>query len=235
MGIVRIEKRNLVDEVYSQMCGQIQSGQWREGEKLASENQLCELFNVSRVVVREALQRLRTQGMIVTRRGMGSFVSNPKNFLSEFQAPAADASLKITEEDFTSFIEFRNCIELRAIELSVTRATTEDYAAILGALQRMKKSIGDLDAYSQADLEFHIAIVNSAHNVFFTQTMKSCQNMVLFCFKEMNRLHDSQNWGVETHRDIAESIIAKDAKNAIKIIKKNNDYNLARLAVFFRK
>jgi len=235
MDIIPIEKKNLVDEVYSQMSEEIYSGQWHEGDKLASENQLCELFNVSRVVIREALQRLRTQGLIVTRRGMGSYVSNPKNFPSGYQAPAANATLQISEEDFTSFLEFRSCFEFRAIELSITNATADDYAEIGSALQRMKKSVGDLNSYSQADLDFHAAIIKSAHNVFFTQAVKSCQNMILFCFKEMNRLHDSQNWGIETHRNIAEYLVAKDAKNAIKVIKKNDEYNLARLAVFFKQ
>ena len=64
MSIFPIQKTNLVDAVYHQICEQIKSGQWKEGEKIASEHKLCELCNVSRVVVREALQRLRSQGIV---------------------------------------------------------------------------------------------------------------------------------------------------------------------------
>jgi len=235
VAIVRIEKKNLVDEVYGQMCEQIASGKWKEGEKIASEHRLCELFNVSRVVIREALQRLRMQGLVVTRRGMGSFISNPNNFLTDQVAPvAATPPLRITEKDYLSFIEFRSCIEFKAIELSTTRATAEDYANIQGALLRMKRSIGDLDAFTQADLAFHTAIVESAHNIFFTQTMKSCREMILFCLHEMNNLNDTQNWGIEIHRDLADYIIARDIKSALKALKNNNDYNLARLERFFK-
>lgn len=236
MSIVKIQKTNLVDEVYRQMCDQIQSGQWKEGEKIASEHKLCELFNVSRVVIREALQRLRTQGLIVTRHGMGSFVSNPRNFILDHAnaVPANDSMLQISENDFLDFLDFRNCIEFRAIELSVTRATAEDYARISSALQQMKNAVGDLEAYSIADLAFHTAIIDSAHNIFFSQTIKNCQSMILFCFREMNRLNDSQTWGIELHRELAEYIIARDAKTSIRIIKKNNDYNFARLSSFFQ-
>lgn len=234
MAIVKIQKTSLVDEVYRQMCEQIRSGQWKEGEKIASENRLCELFDVSRVVIREALQRLRMQGLIVTRHGMGSFVSNPRNFALGTQIETSDSKLHISESEFLDFIDFRNCIEFQAINLSVTHATEEDHAQINSAFQKMESSVGDLEAYSIADLTFHMAIIDSAHNIFFSKAFRGCQDMILCCFREMNKLNDSQNWGVELHREIADHIIARDAKGAIRSIKKNNDYNFARLGTFFQ-
>lgn len=62
MGIVKVEKINLVDEVYKQIRQQITSGNWKEGEKIASENQLTESFAVSRVVIREQSKELRRAG-----------------------------------------------------------------------------------------------------------------------------------------------------------------------------
>lgn len=235
MSIVRIQKTNLVDEVYRQMCEQIQSGQWKEGEKIASEHKLCELFNVSRVVVREALQRLRMNGLIVTRHGMGSFVSNPKNFIFDVSSTMDSPKLSMAETDFMDFLDFRNCIEFRAIELSATRATQEDYDRINGTLEQMKAALNDLDAYSLADLAFHTAIIESAHNTFFNHTVKSCQNMILFCLREMNRLNDSQDWGLELHKNLAECILARDVKTAIRFLKKNNAYNFARLGPLFQE
>lgn len=234
MSIIRIQKTNLVDEVYRQIREQIQSGQWKEGEKIASEHKFCELFDVSRVVVREALQRLRVDGLIVTRHGMGSFVSNPKNFIFDTSAPLNSVKLSIAESDFLDFLDFRNCIEFRAIELSVTRASQEDYDRISDAVTQMKEAVDDLEAYSLADLAFHTAIIESAHNMFFTQTVKSCQNMILFCLREMNRLNDSQSWGVELHKNLAECIVARNATAAIRFLKKNNDYNFVRLSSLFR-
>lgn len=62
MGIVKVEKINLVDEVYKQIRQQITFGNWKEGEKIASENQLTESFAVSRVVIREQSKELRRAG-----------------------------------------------------------------------------------------------------------------------------------------------------------------------------
>lgn len=56
----------------------IARGDWRVGSQLPSESELCELFNVSRTVVRQALQALMFEGLIVRRKGRGSFVAEPK-------------------------------------------------------------------------------------------------------------------------------------------------------------
>lgn len=234
VSIFPIQKTNLVDAVYHQICEQIKSGQWKEGEKIASEHKLCELCNVSRVVVREALQRLRSQGLIVTRHGMGSFVANPKNFIIDNRTEEKDIKLHISESEYLDFINFRNCLEFSAINLSATHSTTEDYDKIRSSLEQMKASVGDIETYSTADLAFHMAIVDSAHNIFFSQAFKSCQNLIFFFFHEMNKLNDSQTWGIELHSELAEYVIARDVKSAIKTIKKNNDYNFARLSKFFK-
>lgn len=57
---------------------QIKSGDWRVGDRLPSEATLCEIFNVSRPVIRQALHELLTEGLIVRRKGQGSFVATPK-------------------------------------------------------------------------------------------------------------------------------------------------------------
>ena len=103
-GIRRIEKGpKLVDSVIEQMRRMIDESVWKEGDKIASENQLAADFNVSRIVVREALQNLRAMNLIVTRQGLGSFVCNPNNFANNFEEIN---KLEISEDDFQSLSEF---------------------------------------------------------------------------------------------------------------------------------
>ena len=91
MEVVKIEKVNLVEAVYQQLREMILSGKVSEGTKLESENKLAESFSVSRVVIREALQKLRGEKLIVTRQGVGTYVANPSNF-----APTTQ-SIELTE------------------------------------------------------------------------------------------------------------------------------------------
>jgi GntR family transcriptional regulator len=57
---------------------QIASGRFRVGDSLPSEGELCRMFDVSRIVVRQALEVLEDDGEIVRMQGKGTFVAEPK-------------------------------------------------------------------------------------------------------------------------------------------------------------
>ena len=56
----------------------IHSGQLGTGDALPPESELCEFFDVSRSTVRQALSGLEKEGLVYRRRGLGTFVANPK-------------------------------------------------------------------------------------------------------------------------------------------------------------
>ena len=233
---MKIEKKNLVDEVYKQIRSIILSGKWKEGDRIASESSLCSEFDVSRVVVREALQRLRAEHLIVTYQGVGSFVSNPQNFIPDITGDMADNDDKIqlSEQDFKNMIEFRRCLEYSAIKLAAERATEEDFERMQHTLNQMKRGVGDVDAYTEADYEFHYAIMLATHNPMFCTAMNSCRESMIRCFREMNKLPDCHEWGIQMHTVIRDYLIKKDAKGAVASLEKHNDYNHARLSAFFK-
>ena len=236
MEIVRIEKQNCVEVVYHQLRELIVSNQWHEGEKLQSEKKLGELFGVSRVVIREALQRLRSENMIVTRQGTGSFVANPRNY----EKPVAAAEwmsggIALTDKQYRDFVEFRCCIEFRAIELAVKCTKEEDLEKVGEALAVMESHLNERDAFSEADFAFHKAVVDCAKNEFFSLAMESVRGIMIQTFREMNKLNDSANWGLEIHRAVYEKLRERDARGAIAILINNNEYNTVRFSQFLEK
>nr|WP_278850753.1 winged helix-turn-helix domain-containing protein [Enterocloster clostridioformis] len=66
MNLKAVKKVNIGDQVYNQMKDQIMSGVWVPGEKIPSENQLMEVFGVSRGTVRQAIQKLSAVGLLET-------------------------------------------------------------------------------------------------------------------------------------------------------------------------
>ncbi len=70
----RVKTESLRSQVYVQLKSKLMEGVWKIGEKMPSENELCESFGVSRVTVRAALQQLGILGLVETKHGGGTFV-----------------------------------------------------------------------------------------------------------------------------------------------------------------
>ena len=78
MAIQKVVKSSVSQQVFDQLRQQILSGSWKPGDKLPSENELAAQFGVSRVTVRNALQKLSGLGLLETRFGEGSFIRGPE-------------------------------------------------------------------------------------------------------------------------------------------------------------
>jgi DNA-binding FadR family transcriptional regulator len=72
------KKERLGDRIYGQILQQIASGALRPGDRLPSENQICQTLNVSRPVVRQALMRLQADGLVITRKGLARWCRTPR-------------------------------------------------------------------------------------------------------------------------------------------------------------
>lgn len=228
MDIVRIEKVNLVDAVYTQLRELLVSGRWPEGTKIPSENELCRDFSVSRVVVREALQKLRGEKLIVSRQGVGSYAANPSNF-----APV-DQPIDLSEQVYRDFLDFRDAVEISAIKLSKNTATPEDYRKMEECVTAMEKASENKDAYNLADYNFHLAVVSASHNDFLIRSMMANQNAIVGIFTAMNGVPGAKDFGISSHRQIVENLKAKKIKEVIDSLSEMSKYNLTRLHRFFR-
>ena len=71
-----IKKTRIHEEVVIQIHELIKDGKLKAGDQLPSERELAETFKVSRTSVREALRALETQGLIISRTGMGNFIAD---------------------------------------------------------------------------------------------------------------------------------------------------------------
>jgi DNA-binding FadR family transcriptional regulator len=229
VNIIKVEKVNLVDEVYRQILQQILSGNWKEGEKIASENQLTQSFAVSRVVIREALQRLRSEKYIITKQGIGSFVTNPNNY------GEPDVHIDLSEGMYEQMIQFRRAIEYPSVELASVNATEEDFERLRSCLSKMKETADDLESFSTADFDFHYSVVLCSHNELFEKAMLANKKLIIQILKEMNRVPKSQSFAVDSHQQITEAICTRNVSQALKQYEKNNNYNMVRLTEFYEK
>ncbi|MBU5440690.1 FadR/GntR family transcriptional regulator [Paenibacillus sp. MSJ-34] len=213
-----IEKKNIVDDVYEQMKEKIVNGVWQAGDKIPSENELCSMFNVSRVSVRSAVQKLRDMGLISTRHGKGSFVSNTAgSYDLKMMAPI----MNMSEKEFVDIMEFRELIETKCIELAVERADEQDILAIEKALNEMKANQNDYAKYSVADYQFHMAIVHATKNELFVQIMKSMKRVYYYHLEELNRVLGELEVSLKGHTQQYQAIKNRDTELVKRLVRES--------------
>lgn len=222
--IEKIKRQSLSEEVYGRLKQSILK-EYKEGSLIPSENKLCVAFNVSRVVLRKALKRLREERFIVTRHGKGSFVANPVNFMDYKKE-------EITKLDYNSFkeiMEFRSLIECSAVSQAVLNATEDDIKELKLAVSKMLDCAGDVDEFNRADYEFHLCVLKCSHNQTYIKAMEGVKADVMACLDAMNKVNGSRDWALDLHPKIADCIEKKDGKGAIDLLKNSGEYNMARM------
>jgi GntR family transcriptional regulator, transcriptional repressor for pyruvate dehydrogenase complex len=226
MSIKTIEKQNIVDEVYEQMKASIVSGSWKPGDKIPSENELCQMFNVSRVSVRSAIQKLRAIGIITTLHGRGSFVAQSIN---DSMIDNFIPMMNLSEKEFLDMMEFRETIEFKCIDLAVQRADEEDFQKIEKALNKMIANKNDYKKYSAADFEFHLAIAKASKNDVLFMVMKNTKDVFYHYLEELNRVLGVNEDSLEGHIEQFQALRNRDSETVKAKIKQGMDENILKI------
>ncbi|MWJ29101.1 FadR family transcriptional regulator [Halomonas sediminis] len=205
--------QKLGDRVYGDIIDHIIKGEYREGQRLPSEEKLAQMHGVSRPIVREALARLREDGLIRSHRGAGSFVSlRPDRAMLDF-APLESLA------DIQRCLEFRIAVETKAARLAALNATAEDRAAISTAFALLEQRIRENALGVDADYGFHLAIAHATHNRFFADTLVSLEAPIIYG-QRLARGLGQRRPGFhlpevqQEHRRIHDSILTGDAERA---------------------
>ena len=152
-----MSKRNLSQQTAERLYNSIVAeGTLRPGDKLPNEVELSQQLGVSRATLREAIRELAARGVLEVRRGRGTFVSEE----------VADI------EDFGfSGLERRSIFEPKAARLACQRATEEELRDILERGEAVERCIRAGQDRTEADRDFHAAIVRAAHNEFMVRLL----------------------------------------------------------------
>jgi DNA-binding FadR family transcriptional regulator len=209
----RRQGEKLSDLVYGDIIDRIIQGEYHEGQRLPSEESLAQRHGVSRPIVREALARLREDGLLRSHRGAGSFVClRPNRAMLDF-APLESLA------DIQRCFEFRIAVEAEAAKLAALNATDEDRADISAAFGLLEQRIRENALGVDADFGFHLAIAHGTHNRFFADTLVSLQPSITYgqCLarglgqrRPSFHLPEVQ----QEHRRLLDSIIAGEASRA---------------------
>ena len=208
----------------------IVSGRLIVDERLPSEAELADQFDVSRPTVREALKRLAAQSLIRTQRGAtgGAFV-NRLSFEDAYsqQITTSTLLLSMNAVSFDTACEARYALERACAPLSADRRSPDHLATMRAEIHRQSQPGLTDEAFCASDVAFHRALVDGAGNPVISyqlagavEAMQPLMNMITFTARDRAAI-------VDLHTAIADAIEARDAAAA--------DIQLVALEAYTRK
>jgi GntR family transcriptional repressor for pyruvate dehydrogenase complex len=224
------------DRISSAIVRQIEElilqGVLRPGDRLPAERELAETLQVSRPTLREALHELEERGLVVARPGGGTFVAE---VLGSAFAPALIELFATHDTALFDYLDFRRDLEGLAAERAAVNATEADLATIASVFDRMETAAAkrNPDEAAALDAEFHMAVVEAAHNVVMLHMMRSLYELLVQgVFYNRNIVYGvrrGRDMLLEQHRAIRDAVHAGDPKLARKVVEEHIDYVAAAL------
>ncbi len=159
---------NLTCGLVKRLASEIESGKLAPGSRLPTEQALINATGVSRTVVREAISALRADGLVITRQGVGAFVS-PDARNRPFRINLDELQ---TINDVLKVFELRISIEAEAAGFAAERRTKRHLASMKRCLSLIDRQIELGETAADADYAFHKAIFLAADNSYFVQFLE---------------------------------------------------------------
>lgn len=208
-GLQKIVHQNITQQVIGYMKENIESGNWKVGEKIPSEHELTALLGVSRSSIRQAVSHFAGIGVLESVHGKGTY-------LVDDEVEEQSNKNKITAEDCRNVekvLEFRRIIESEACFLAARNSTPKLVEKLKKYLETMVRSREDTEKFVSADISFHQAICHASGNPLLEKSM----NRIFQENKKsqiLTRKTFGYNDGIHYHRLILKAIEEKNAEEA---------------------
>ena len=210
---------SLPDRIYARVVEAILRGDFAPHNKLPTEGALSAQFGVSRPTVREALARLRSDGIIDSRRGAGSTVIRAPG------TPVVVATPIKSLADIERYYAFRSCLEMGAAAGAAEFRDADDLEALQLAFEALTTAMEGGESGADEDVRFHLAIARASHNPFFVTTIDTTVAPIRQFIELARNVTDKKSLArVRTtqaeHQAIVDAIVRRssgDAAEAIRI------------------
>lgn len=201
------------DYVTQQLKEMIITGVYKSGDQLPNEVALCEMFDVSRITVREALKKLNMMGMLDIIQGKGTFVKTVD--LSLFMKPIYQL-IDFEDIDIEAIYSAREYVESGIAYLAAINRTEQELANMEDILKKLKNSIDKEDIIKVAvfDSAFHLEVAKSARNPILYACMGAIEEINQTCLKRFSKYFTMLENCYDEHFEIFQAIKLKDAEKA---------------------
>jgi GntR family transcriptional repressor for pyruvate dehydrogenase complex len=169
-----IVRKKVYELVADYLLNEISARRLAPGDVLPTERELTEALRVGRSSIREALRMLESRGLIQNGDSGLFAVAEPSNQLNR----SLDLLLQLKEADIGELYEIRRLLEGEFAALAAERRTQAQLAEMSSAIEAMRRSLDDEDAYIDADLGFHVCVAEATQNRFAAHLMHAIREVL---------------------------------------------------------
>lgn len=188
------------------------SGQYSVGEILPPEKRLCEMFGISRSIMREAVKVLAAKGLLEVKQGSGTVVCLPKEEVPEKALMTYMAAHSVS---LAQLMEVRAPLEIAIAKLAASGRTNDHLQRMEATFETLAVEGQSLDVYTDADVAFHQSLVDASGNHIFKIIVNS-----IIQFLEMSRRLTIHHFGLDIvikgHEQVFKAVVDKDPNAAAK-------------------
>ncbi|QRG65776.1 FadR/GntR family transcriptional regulator [Brevibacillus choshinensis] len=223
MSLQKTVRSSLVKQIVEQLAKRIEAGDWKVGERIPPEPELVEQLGVSRNTLREAVQALTHTGMLEARQGDGTYVRSSSEF-------GAAMHRRLQRSAVMEILEVRYGLEREVARLAAQRRTMEDLIHIREKLEYAYRVCKDPKSYTEADVAFHMAIVEATKNSVMIDLYKHMTESVLYSVTSTLDISGLKDTQYKTHAELVEAIANQDCDSAETAVSKMIEASKSALA-----
>lgn len=211
----------LAETIVRDLIEEIASGELPPGGPLPSEMVLAEQFQVSRIVLREALKTLEERGLIMVRQGTGSVVAERSRW-NMLDADLLDAAIRHDPNQrlLENIVSVRANLESELTSDASTRRTPDHWQRLTPIIEQMKRSLDDPIAFGVLDRQFHGEIIGAADNEIAAAVVARLHAQALGSKTyPRNPSRDRLQASAREHEQILNLLMSKDAEGAARAMR----------------
>lgn len=220
MGLAKIGNSDtLVNEIITQLSQAIIDGDFKPGDKLPSEAELCEQLGVGRNSLREAIRVLNAMGVVKTKRGQGTFLQDT---ISHEVFNPLIFRLILDPKNTTDVFELRVMVESIVVIMAIQKASPEEIKTIrdlVDETNRVAKSEqGSVENLIELDMQFHLAIAKCVHNKLIESILETLVLMFEPSIKKVLQTENGIDLCLKNHYAIVDLIERRDVSNVFSTV-----------------
>lgn len=174
--IIPIPRSTLTEAAFENLISHVVRGDWKAGDRIPPERELCQQLGIARTSLREALKAMELIGMLDSRVGDGTFVCERTQFLSR---PLLWAFAGADHLELRDIMDARTLLEVDLAGLAAERGSAAEIEEIEQNVRQTRECIAEGRSILDEDMRFHLAIATAGHNQLLQNAVQLLRNMML--------------------------------------------------------